>query len=195
MRAVTGATGVCAVLGGAALAAACFAQNTAPQGCIGDTCDTRPMRDSPAAAVVLEAFAAGLIALSLLGLLVLAHERGRLGRVGRAGAFVGGLGLALLVAAGVVAISDPDFEQMPGLVVPGVLLALVGLLLLAWAIYRADLLPRWLTVLVLVCVLVMVPVNEQTSRVLLAVPFGVAWMLVGLVVLRSPQVSAARAPS
>ncbi len=99
------------------------------------------------------------------------------------------------MAAGVVAISDPDFEQMPGLVVPGVLLALVGLLLLAWAIYRADLLPTWLTVLVLVCVLLLAAVNEQTSRVLLAVPFAAAWMLVGLVVLRAPQVSAARAPS
>ena len=194
MRPVATVTGWCALVGGAAFAAACFAQNTAPQGCIGDSC-SRPLRDAPASAVALSGLAALLIAVSVGGLLVLAHERGRIGRVGAVGAAVGGVGLALLVAAGLVGMTDPDFEQMPGLVVPGVLLAVVGLLMLAWGVYRAGVLPTWLTVLVLVCVVLMGAANEETSRVLLAVPFGVAWMLVGLVVLRAPQVTSVRAPS
>ncbi len=195
MRPAASVTGWCAVLGGAAFVAACLLQNTAPQGCIGDECSSRPMRDGPASAAVVGCAAALLIAVSVAGLLLLARQRGGTGPVGLVGAVAGGLGLALLAAAGVVGYYEPDFAQMPGLVVPGVLLAVVGLLLLAYGVYRAGVLPTWLTVLVLACVLLMGAANEQTSRVLLAVPFGVAWMLVGVVVLRPAEVTAARAPA
>jgi hypothetical protein len=196
MRPAVAVTGWCAVLGGAAFVAACVAQNTQPQGCIGDSCATRPMRDSPDSAVALAALAAALIAVSAAGLLLVARGRGRLGRAGAVGAVLGGLGLAVLAASGVVGAYDPNFSAMPGLVVPGVLFVVVGLVLLAWTVHRAAVLPTWLTVTLLLCVAVMGGANEQTSRILLAVPFGLAWMLVGVVVMRpaAARVTSGRAP-
>ena len=47
-------------------------------------------------------------------------------------------------------------------------------------------LPTWVAALMLVTVVLLPFSNEQTSRILLAVPFGLAWMLAGAVLLRGP---------
>ena len=184
-------TGLCSVVGGAAWVAGCLVHNSLPQGCIDAGCtDGAVMRGSSPAEVALLVMAGLLLAVSSLGLLVLARTArgGDLGRPGAASGVAGGAGLLLLGAAGIVAAFDGNWSGMPGLVVPGVLFLALGLALLAWVVFRAGVLPTWLCALLLATVLVLPFANEQTSRILLAVPFGLAWMVTGVVVAaRRPQ--------
>jgi hypothetical protein len=188
-------TGICSVLGGAAWTAACFVHNSLPQGCIGDTCGGRPLRGSLPAGVALVAVAGIMLVVSCVGLLLLARRSRGLGRVGVAAGLVGAAGIALLAAAGVVStVVDGSWAGMPALVVPGVLLLGVGLALTAWVVLRARILPVLLSLSLLVTALLLPFANEQTSRVLLAVPFGVAWLAAGALLLaRETRTRAARA--
>ncbi len=183
VRTVTAGT---SLLGGAVWAGTCFAQNALPQGCIGDECLERPMRDSSDLASLLSVVAGLLLAASVTGFVVMSRRRGQWGRSSRLGVVAVAAGFLFLLAAGVMTLVDGDWEGMPGLVVPGVLLLAIGLLLVAWMVLRARVLPTWVAVLMLVTVLLLPFSNEQTSRILLAVPFGLAWMLAGAVLLRSP---------
>ena len=74
-----------------------------------------------------------------------------------------------------------DFPLMPHFVIPGLLALVVGFVLVGIAILRAGVLPRWVAVLIIVGALAMLAANEQTARVLLMIPFGVAWVAVGYV--------------
>ncbi len=74
-----------------------------------------------------------------------------------------------------------DFPLMPYFVVPGLLALVVGFVLVGIAILSAGVLPRWVAVLIIVGALAMLGANEQTARVLLMIPFGVAWVAVGYV--------------
>jgi hypothetical protein len=56
-------------------------------------------------------------------------------------------------------------------------------------VLRAEVLPRWLAIVLLASAAFLVTANEQTTRVLLAVPFGLAWILVGAVLLRHGRAS------
>ena len=67
------------------------------------------------------------------------------------------------------------------MVVPGLLALVVGFVVAGIAILRARVLPRWVAVLIVVGALAMLGANEQTARVLLMIPFGVAWVAVGYV--------------
>jgi len=183
VRTVTGGT---SLLGGAAWVGMCFVQNTLPQGCIGDQCLERPMRGSSDLASLLSVVAGVLLAASVAGFVVLSRRRGHWGRSSRLGVVAVAAGFLFLLAAGVMTVVDGNWEGMPGLVVPGVLLLAIGLLLVAWMVLRARVLPTWVAVLMLVTVLLLPFSNEQTSRILLAVPFGLAWMLAGAVLLRRP---------
>ena len=96
---------------------------------------------------------------------------------------IGAGGAAVLVIATLVQaiFFGGDFPFMPHFVVPGLLALVVGFLLAGIAILRSGVLPRWVAVLVIVGALAMLVVNEQTARVLLMIPFGVAWVAVGYV--------------
>jgi hypothetical protein len=177
-------TGICSVIGGAAWVGACFVHNSLPQGCIGDACADRSMRGTTPTAEVLFLVAGLMLAASGVGLLYLARQRGRIGRAGVVGGISGGVGLALLAAAGIAFAIDSNWEGMPGLVVPGVVLLAVGLALIGWMIFRARILPTWLSLLLLATALLMLGANEQTSMILLAVPFGLVWLLAGVLLLR-----------
>ena len=183
VRTVTGGT---SLLGGAAWVGMCFVQNTLPQGCIGDECLERPMRGSSDLASLLSVVAGVLLAASVAGFVVMSRRRGQWGRSSRLGVAAVAAGFLFLLAAGVMTVVDGNWEGMPGLVVPGVLLLAIGLLLVAWMVLRARVLPTWVAMLMLVTVLLLPFSNEQTSRILLAVPFGLAWMLAGAVLLRRP---------
>lgn len=62
---------------------------------------------------------------------------------------------------------------MPYFVLPVLLALVVGFVLLGVVILRTGVLPRWCAALL--------GMNEQTTRVLLAIPFGVAWAVLGAV--------------
>ena len=126
-----------------------------------------------------------MLAVSGVGLLLLTRRHGGLGRTGLVAVLIGGLGGALLLAAGIVSgFINGDWSGMPGLVVPGVVLVAVGAALLGWVVFRTRLLPTWSALLLLCTALLLPLVNEQTSRILLAVPFGVAWFIAGVTLMR-----------
>jgi hypothetical protein len=180
-------TGVCSTVGGVSWTVACFVHNSLPQGCIGDQCDDRAMRGSSPLATTLFGLAGVLLAVSGVGLLLLARRAARWGRLGSLAAIAAALGLLLLAGAFVMStFVDNDWEGMPGLVIPGILLLAVGLVLVAAVVLRAHVVPAWLAVLLLGTALLLPFANEQTSRILLAVPFGVAWLTLGVTLLRGP---------
>jgi hypothetical protein len=180
-------TGLCSMVGGLAWVAGCFVHNSLPQGCIDQGCVGHAMRGSSPADTVLYLVAGLMLATSSLGLLLLARATSGLGRTGIAAGVAGGAGCLLLGAASVVSAIDNNWSGMPGLVVPGVLLLAVGLVLVAWVVLRARVLPTWTALLLLATALLVPFANEQTSRILLAVPFGLTWLVAGAVLLRSER--------
>jgi hypothetical protein len=185
-RALTGVTGISSAIGGTAWTLGCFVHNSLPQGCIADACEgphALPMRGSSPVAVAFFTVAGVMLAVSGVGLLVLTRRHGGRGRAALVAVLAGGLGGALLLAAGIVSwFVDSDWSGMPALVVPGVVLVAVGAALLGWIVLRARLLPTPLALLLLFSALLLPLANEQTSRILLAVPFGVAWFVAGVTV-------------
>ena len=74
-----------------------------------------------------------------------------------------------------------DFWAMPYFVVPAALALVAGFVLLGVAILRLGVLPRWSAALLIAGALALLGMNEQTTQVLLAIPFGVAWAAIGAV--------------
>jgi hypothetical protein len=186
-------TGVCSAIGGASWVVVCFVHNSLPQGCIGDGCSARPMRGSSTLDTVLFDLAGVLLAITGIGLLFLAHRTRRLGRLGAVAGGTAALGLLLLAGAAVMSTVDNDWEGMPGLVIPGIGLLAVGLVLVTVVVLRARVVPTWLGCLLVATALLLPFANEQTSRILLAVPFGLVWLALGVVLLRE-QAAATAAP-
>ena len=177
-------TGLSSGIGGIAWTLGCFAHNSLPQGCIADACESvqaAPLRGTSPVAVALFAVAGVMLAVGGVGLLVLARGLGGLGRTGLVAVLMGALGCVLLLSAGVVSgLVNSDWNGMPGLVVPGVIFLAVGAAILGWVLFRTKVLPTWLAVLLLCTALLLPFANEQTSRILLAVPFGLAWFVAGV---------------
>ncbi len=173
--------GLASMVGGALWVVDTLIHASKPRGCIAEECAFRPMRESGALDGILTLLSVGLLAVGAVGLVTLVRRYGRFGRMGRAGATIGAFGAALLVVAGLVQgiFFGDDFPLMPYFVIPGGLALIVGVLLLGVAVLRAGVLPRWVAALVIVGTLFMLGTNEQTARVLLTIPFGVAWVAVG----------------
>ena len=171
------------MLGGTLWTIATVAHASKPRGCIAAECASRPMRESGALDGILTLLSVLLFAAGAAGLVALVRSAGRFGRTGKAGAVIGAGGAAVLVIATLVQaiFFGGDLPLMPYFVVPGLLAAVVGFLLAGIAILRSGVLPRWVAVLVIVGALAMLGANEQTARVLLMIPFGVAWVAVGCV--------------
>lgn len=181
MNGLVRGSAVASIAGGLLLIAACVYRSTLPRGCIGDECLTQPQRGDTSLGVLLATAAALLLVAAGIGLLVQLHRSRRLGLLGGVGLALAGLGSASLVAGGVAAgIFGPDFEAMPAFVIPGVALVALGMVVLAVALLRSHYLPVRASVALLVGAALLVLVNEQTAAVLFAVPFGLAWVLVGV---------------
>jgi hypothetical protein len=80
-----------------------------------------------------------------------------------------------------------DFPYMPFLLVPGLLGVMVGVLFLGAAILRSGVLPRWVGALLASGASCLLAFNEQTARVLLAIPIGLAWVAMGSVLWAEPR--------
>ncbi len=173
--------GLAAMVGGALWIVGTLIHASKPRGCIAEECAFRNMRESGALDGILTLLSVVLLAVGAVGLVTLVRRYGRFGMGGKAGVLIGAAGAALLAIATLAQaiFFSGDFALMPYLVVPGLLALVVGFLLLGIAILRAGVLPRWVAALVIVGALFMLGTNEQTARVLLTIPFGVAWVAVG----------------
>jgi hypothetical protein len=179
---------VASITGGLLLIAACVYRATLPRGCIDEECLTRPMRGDTSFGTLLATAASLLLVAAGVGLLVQLQRTQRLGRLGMVGLALAGLGVVSLVAGGVgTGIYGPDFWAMPAFVIPGIALIALGMVVLAVALLRSRYLPVWASVALLVGAALLILGNEQTAAVLFAVPFGLAWMLVGVAEWRLVQ--------
>jgi hypothetical protein len=193
---LTRLSGALAMAAGLLLALAAWLQSLEPVGCIGDDCLDRPMRESPTSVTVLLDLGGVLLVGSVLGIGLLLRRRGALGRLGVTGCTLLVAGAAILAAGGVFAVlfPGPSEDAMPGFVIPGFSALAIGLFLLAITVFRAHLVPTWSIALVALGVVLLALVNEQTSRVLFALPFCLAWMVAGgLLVRRAAEGSRVRA--
>ena len=179
--------GVCLSSAGLSWTAACLVHNSRPQGCVGDACLTGQMRGSTSAAEALFILAGALLAISVAGLLLLVRRVGGLDRVGRVGGLACAAGLSLFLAAGItIAFINSNWDGMPLLVIPGLALLVAGLLLVGWTVWRAKIIPPILSLVLIASVLLLPFANEQTSQLLLAVPFGLACTATGVFLAARP---------
>jgi hypothetical protein len=180
------ATAIIAVGGGICWIAAWIYRSTLPRGCVGDECLSRPMRGDTALGTTLQIMAAIMILAAGIGLLIHIQRRGRLGRLGVAGVSSCAVGIALLAASGFVpqTIFGPGIDAIPFFRIPGVALVVVGTLLVAVVVIHSRVVPRWAGYSLLIGAGMLLLANEQTARVLFAVPFGIAWILVGAALWR-----------
>lgn len=155
-----------------------------PPGCISDECAFRPMRMGSPLDTVLLLLAVLLLMVGVVGLVIRAQKARRFGRLGRIGVVASAAGVAVLIISNLVQsiFFAGDFPLMPYFFIPGGLAMVVGFLLLGLAIIQARVLPRWAVVLLIMGTLAMLGFNDQNARVLLAIPFGVAWVAVGYTV-------------
>ena len=184
---LTRLTGASAVAAGLLVALAAYLQSLEPVGCIGDGCEGQAMRDTPTSVTLVLGLGGALLVASVLGFGVLLRRRDGLGRLGLLGCGLLVAGAAVLAAGGVFSVlfPGPSENAMPGFVIPGFGATALGLFLVAVAVFRSRLLPSWSVVLVALGVVTMVLVNEQTSRVLFAIPFCLAWAVAGLFLVRT----------
>jgi hypothetical protein len=187
------ATAIVAVGGGICWIAAWIYRSTLPRGCVGDECLSRPMRGDTALGVTLQIVAAIMILAAGIGLVIHIQRRGQLGRLGVAGVCSCVVGVALLVAAGFVpaTVFGRGIDAVPFFVIPGVALLAIGALLVAVVVIRSRVLPRWAGYSLLICAGMLLLANEQTAAVLFAVPFGIAWILVGAALWRDRNAASA----
>ncbi len=175
-------SGLVAMVGGALWVVGTVIHASKPRGCIAEECAFRPMRESGALDGSLMLLSVLLLAMGALGLMTLVRRHGRFGRAGKAGVLIGLVGAALLVIViliQVIFFGGEDFPLWPYFVIPGLVALVVGFVLVGIAVLRAGVLPRWVAVLIIVGALLMLLANEQTARVLLMIPFGLAWVAVG----------------
>lgn len=193
---LTQVAGACAAVGGSAWTAASIMHAAQPRGCVGSECDYLPMRSASTGTAVLVALAAVMMIAWGTSLLLLVRRRSELGRAGVVGAVACGLGIgALALAAGVQALLyDGDFPWMPAFVGPGVAALVVGLALVAWTVLRSRVVPTWAGIGLLIGAVLLLGTNEQTAAVLLAVPFGVAWLATGAALMRRRHEGTPAAP-
>ena len=188
--------GTAAAVAGAAWVAGCLVQNTLPEGCIGDACDTHPMRGDSTLANVLLGTALILLAVAGTGLLALAGPTARATRLARTALGATAVGVLLLVAAGVVSSVDNTWNGMPALVIPGIVLLALGLVLIGFVVLASGVLPVWAAVLLVVTTAVLPFGNfETTPRTWMFVPFGLAWLVAGVLLLVSAPSEDRRSPA
>jgi hypothetical protein len=150
-----------------------------PEGCVGGDCALpgRSFREGGVLDGVLLLGAVVLIGVGVAALMRRAQGVGRFGRLGRIGLLCASVGLAL-VLSGLLFIALTS-RYIPFVMLPGGVVLFIGIVILSVAILRADVLPRWSAAVLLLGSLAMFNFNYQDARVLLAIPFGLAWVGVG----------------
>ncbi len=176
------------MLGGALWVAWAIVHALQPMGCVGDECDLpgRSMREGSPLGSGLQIAAVLALAAGVWGLVRRARAMAGFGRLGSAGLIASAAGVVTVVIASLVQaiVYNGDFWAMPYFVIPAALALVAGFVLLGVALLRSGVLPRWVAALLIIATLAMLGMNEQNTWVLMAIPFGVTWAVIGYV-LRS----------
>ncbi len=193
-RLVSRVTGAAAAVAGLAICAASYVESTLPIGCVGDQCDTRPQRPESPTANALYACALALLVVAALGLGLLLLRRGRLGRAGRTAVGLIGVGAVVAVGANVVSalFFDGDMAAMPAFLLPAVAAIVLGFAVLMVVVIRARLVPLWAGAFVGLTVLLVPFGSLENTTVLLEVPFGLALVVAGVLLVRADTSTSTR---
>lgn len=192
-------SGAAAVIGGALWIAFAILAAGEPRGCVGDECLVRLHRDLSGLEPLLQAGAL-LILAGFAGVTVLARRAGASAGLLRA-ASAAVLGGFALVVAGSLAEAIWSWDgSWYALVVPGLAAWTAGFALTGLALVRSKAAPRGLGALLLLASVALLAANDQDARVLLLIPFGTAWTLLGVALIapawsRGPAPASATAPS
>ncbi|MDO3397521.1 hypothetical protein QWJ41_17475 [Nocardioides sp. SOB44] len=175
---LTQAAGALALVGGSAWVVAIVVHALQPEGCVGDECLVRPQREATSATSWLIVLSGVALLAFVAALLAVLAQIGELGWIGVAGLATCASGIVVLAVMALPTFQDQT-RPLPGLVAVAVGLALVG-----WTVLRSSVVPTWTGIGLLAGVLLLAGVSEQNSRVLLALPFGIAWLIAGVVLLQ-----------
>jgi hypothetical protein len=175
--------GLAIILAGVLWMAFALVLSSRPEGCVGAACDLpgRTYRTWGPLAPALFIAAALLLIGGMVALAWYAWNRPGFGMLGRVGFLLSVVGGALIASGTAIQalFFNGDFQLMPFFLIPGWLALIMGFLLLDSALLRARMVLRWAGVLLLLSALVLLGFNDQDVRVLLAVPLGLNWVVVG----------------
>jgi hypothetical protein len=169
-------SGLCFLVGGAGLVALFVSQGA----CLGDKCNSRPLPGTEAGQVP-----GGLTTLIFLvaagvGLFVGAGRTMPVRKAGVAVAFCAAGGAIFATAAGIAAErTDGETWLMPVLVFPALLLLTVAGVVFGVVVRRAELVPRWITVALIVAASLLPLYQQQTPGNFIPALLGLAWVVLG----------------
>lgn len=154
-----------------------------PQGCVGSACDL-PGRSYRPWGLFAPALFVVTFVLLIAGMAAVAWvvwNRANFGKGGRMGLLLSAVGGILIVVLLVIQMLffNGDFPLMPFFLIPAGLALILGFLLLGVALMHARIVPLPVGVLWLLSALVLIAFNTEDIRVLLAVPLGLSWVIVG----------------
>ncbi len=190
--------GAAAIVGGVLWVVGTVIHASKPVGCVAEECARRPMRESSVVEGILSLGAFLLFAIAAVALVVLVRRAGRFGKLGKAATVLALVGVCVLVIASLfqALVFDGDLPLMPYFVIPGIAALIVGFVLLAVTVLRSGVLPRWAAASLLVGALAMTGFNEQTAAAWLAIPFGLAWIVVGYALwIKEPSLTGTGRPA
>jgi hypothetical protein len=153
--------GAAAVAGGALWIVFAVLAAGLPEGCVGDACRLSSHRELGDLGLLLLA-GAGLVLVGYAGLRPPLASR-----------------VAVIAGVALIAAGATSEELWTPLVLPGIVACVAG-----FALAGMRLAPRWIGVFVVAGSLGLLAANDQDARVLLLIPFAVAWMAAGVAVAR-----------
>lgn len=147
-----------------------------PTGCVGSACSAQPMRTASGVVTGIGSVAALLVLVGVIGLALMARQSGRSPRLMSVGLVFAAVGFLVLLAAVFIqaVVFGGNFSGMPYFVVTGMVVLIIGFVLIGIFILRSGVLPRSVGVFLVASSALLLAANEQTSAVLLAIPFQLA---------------------
>lgn len=175
--------GLAIILAGVLWMAFALVLSSQPQGCVGSACDLpgQSYRSWGTLSLTLLIAAVLLLIGGMVAVARYAWNQPGFGIVGRVGLLLSTVGGALIASGTAIQalFFNGDFPLMPFFIIPGWLALSIGSLLLGGALLRTRMVPRWVGVLLLLSALLLFGFNDQDVQVLLAVPLGLSWVVVG----------------
>lgn len=171
---------ICAAIGGLLLVAYAILMNQKPRGCIADECVGQSYRAAGPLESTLVLAALGLIIATAFGLYRIHQFEGRGARIVRISALVAAA--SLLVGVLGLVINNLFFDS--GLMyflalLAGILVAVLAFAVTGAGLMRSRVLPPWSGAMLILTSLLLLLHNDQNERILLIIPFGITWIVLG----------------
>ncbi len=170
-------SGFVCVVGGACLVIVIVSHG----GCLGDACYARPLPGTGDGEAALGLAAVGLLFAAAVGLVAGAGRYVSVGRSGSAAAVCAASGVVFGTAATItVARTHGETWLMPVFVFPALFSVTAAIIMVAALVRRAQLAPRWLTIVLIVAASLLPLFTQQDPNDFIPAVFGVACVALGV---------------